>query len=97
MAFRSCDPRFCILFTFRVAATIVLSSTAGAAEYVGSHLGEFAMAGVYGGRPYFKQKNTEEANSDVFLYSYCDLLDCDWKVGATLGGYKRPKNLKLSG
>ena len=44
------------------------------------------MAGVYGGRPYFKQKNTEEGNSDVFLYSYCDLLDCDWKVGATLGG-----------
>ena len=45
------------------------------------------MAGVYGGRPYFKQKNTEEGNSDVFLYSYCDLLDCDWKVGPTLGGY----------
>ena len=62
----------------------MLSSTAGAADYQGDHLGEFAMAGVHGGRPFYKQKNTE-GGPDMFLFSYCDLLDCDWVVGPTLG------------
>jgi len=68
--------------------TIVLSSTAGAARYQGSSLGEFTMAGVHGGRPYYKQKDTE-GNPDLFLFSSCDLLqivNCDWLVGPTLGG-----------
>ena len=42
-----------------VAATIVLSSTAKAAERVGGSLGEFVEAGEHGGRPYYRQRDTE--------------------------------------
>ena len=45
-----------------LAATIVLSSTAGAAEYVGSWLGEFEEAGEHRGRPYFLQRNQGVTN-----------------------------------
>lgn len=49
-------------------ATVVLSSTAGAAEYQGARLGEFVEAGEHGGRPFFTQRDTEGV-SDKFLYS----------------------------
>ena len=42
-----------------VSATIVLSSTSGAAENVGAFLGEFVEAGEHGGRPYYRQRDTE--------------------------------------
>ena len=45
----------------------MLSSTAGAAENVGV-LGEFVEAGEHGGRPYFRQRDTE-GTEDIFLYS----------------------------
>ena len=64
-----------------VAATIVLSSTAKAAERVGGSLGEFVEAGEHGGRPYFMQRDTE-GSADIFLYNYAG----NWLVGVTLGG-----------
>merc|ERR1719237_397367 len=54
-------------------ATIVLSSTAGAAEYQGSKLGEFVEAGEHGGKPFYRQRDTE-GSSETFLYS-------EWLVG----------------
>merc|ERR1719234_1655092 len=61
--------------------TIVLSSTAEAAERQGSRLGEFVEAGEHGGRPYYRQRDTEE-NKDNFLYSEGRM----WLVSDTLGG-----------
>ena len=70
-----------LLFSF-VAATIVLSSTAGAAEYHGGVLGEFVEAGEHEGRAYFKQRHTKEGGAS-FLYS----RQGEWLVGFTLGGW----------
>ena len=63
-----------------VAATIVLSSTAGAAEFAGV-LGEFVEAGEHGGRHYFLQRDTE-GTEDMFLYREGG----QWLVSKTLGG-----------
>ena len=63
-----------------VAATIVFSSSAGAAEYQGHMLGEFVEAGEHGGRPYYRQRDTE--GEDAFLYSERG----SWLVSNTLGG-----------
>ena len=57
-----------VLILLLVAATIVLSSTAGAAEWHGSKLGEFVEAGEHGGRPFYTQRDTEGV-SNTFLYS----------------------------
>ena len=51
-----------------VTDTIVFSSNAGAAEYVGGALGEFVRTGELNGRPYYKQRDTE-GKVDIFLYS----------------------------
>ena len=58
----------------------MLSSTAGAAEWVGSRLGEFVEAGEHGGRPFYKQRDTEGA-VNFFLYSEGG----NWLVSNTLG------------
>ena len=60
----------------------MLSSTAGAAEYVGSRLGEFVEAGEHGGRPFYIQRDTEEGIKNNYLYS----VGGNWVVGETLGG-----------
>jgi len=52
----------------KVAATIVLSSTARAAEHQGSRLGEFVEAGEHGGKQFFRQQDTE-GQRETFLYS----------------------------
>ena len=71
-----------------VLATIVLSSTAQAAERVGSSLGEYVEAGEHGGRPYYKQRDTE-GRSENFLYSEGG----EWLVSSDLGdSYGRLKN-----
>ena len=71
-----------------VAATIVLSSTAKAAERVGGSLGEFVEAGEHGGRPYYRQRDTE-GERDYFLYSEGG----KWVVSDTLGdSYGRLRN-----
>ena len=57
-----------------------MSSTAGAAEHQGGSLGEFEEAGEHGGRPYYRQKDTE-GNKDAFLYSEGG----KWLVSNTLG------------
>ena len=62
------------------AATIVLSSTGGAAEYQGHRLGEYVEAGEYDGRPYYQQRNTEGQRGE-FLYSQAE----EWKVSGILG------------
>ena len=62
------------------AANIVLSSTAGAAEYQGARLGEFVKAGVHKGRPYYRQRDTE-GNAETYLYSEGGY----WLVSDTLG------------
>merc|ERR1712007_60474 len=48
--------------------TIVFSSTAGAAEYQGTSLGEFVRVGDYNGRPFYKQRDTE-GSENTFLFS----------------------------
>merc|ERR1711953_429220 len=62
------------------APTIVLSSTAVAAEYWGDLLGEFMEEGTHNQRPYYKQKDTE-GNNDTFLYSEGG----EWLVSDALG------------
>ena len=79
-----------ILSHLLVAATIVLSSTAGAAEHQGNKLGEFVEAGEHGGRPYYRQRDTE-GNRENFLYR----RGGEWVVSDTLGksvgaGLKNP-------
>lgn len=59
----------------------MLSSTAGALEQHGKRLGEFEEVGNYGGRPYYKQRDTE-GTSDVYMYKE----GRDWWVSDTLGG-----------
>ena len=59
----------------------MLRSTAGAAEHQGDLLGEFVEAGEYGGRPYYRQRDTER-KKDAFLYS----KGGEWLVSETLGG-----------
>ena len=62
----------------------MLSSTAGAAEWVGEYLGEFVEAGEHGGRPYYQQRDTEGISNN-FLYSEGG----EWGVSETLGGINR--------
>ena len=72
-----------ILSHLIVAATIVLSSTAGAAERQGARLGEFVEAGEHGGRFYYRQRDTEGSQP---LYLYFE--DNCWQVSVTLGNRK---------
>ena len=66
----------------------MLSSTAQAAERVGNSLGEYVEAGEHGGRPYYKQRDTE-GRSENFLYSEGG----EWLVSSDLGdSYGRLKN-----
>ena len=58
-------------YALLVAATIVLSSTASAAENQGDRLGEFLRVGVYEGRPFYKQRDTL-GRTNTFLYSEGD-------------------------
>jgi len=62
-------------------ATIVLSSTAGAADWQGDTLGEFVEAGEHGGKPFYRQRDTEGAE-ELFLYSEGG----EWWVSDILGG-----------
>merc|ERR1712062_345373 len=62
-------------------ATVVLSSTAGAAEYLGDRMGEFVEAGEHGGRPFYTQRDTEGV-INMFLYSEGG----KWYVSGPLGG-----------
>ena len=79
---------FFVLTLSLVSATIVLSSTAQAAERVGNSLGEYVEAGEHGGRPYYKQRDTE-GRSENFLYSEGG----EWVVSSDLGdSYGRLKN-----
>ena len=59
----------------------MLSSTAGAAEYRGGYLGEFVEAGEHGGKPFYRQRDTE-GQREYFLFSEGG----EWRVGYTLGG-----------
>ena len=58
----------------------MLSSTAGAADHQGDTLGEFVEAGERGGRPFYRQRDTEGVR-DNFLYSEGG----EWVVSGTLG------------
>ena len=58
----------------------MLSSTAGAAEWQGGRLGEFVEAGEHGGRPFYRQRDTE-GTEESFLYSEGG----NWFVEVTLG------------
>ena len=84
-----CNFRISFVLTLSlVAATIVLSSTAQAAERVGNSLGEYVEAGEHRGRPYYKQRDTE-GRSENFLYSEGG----EWLVSSDLGdSYGRLKN-----
>ena len=85
-----CDFRISIDLTLSLlSATIVLSSTAQAAEEVGKRLGEYVEAGEHGGRPYYRQRHTEGGRSEKFLYSEGG----EWVVSSNLGkSYGRLKN-----
>ena len=84
-----CNFRISIGLTLSlVSATIVLSSTAQAAERVGTSLGEYVEAGEHGGRPFYRQRDTE-GRSENFLYSEGG----EWLVSSTLGSsYGRLEN-----
>ena len=78
---KNCSSSPALLACFKLfIATISLSSTAGAAGHQGGSLGEFEEAGEHGGRPYYRQKDTE-GNKDAFLYSEGG----KWLVSNTLG------------
>ena len=64
-----------------LADTVVLSSTAGAAERQGFTLGEYVLAGEHEGWPYYTQQDTE-GNGPSFLYHEGG----NWKASYTLGG-----------
>ena len=64
-----------------VVATIVLSSTAGAAEHWGSLLGEYVEAGEHRGQPYYRQRDTV-GSTETFLKNE----EGNWCVSYTLGG-----------
>ena len=66
-----------------VAVTIVLSSTAGAAEWQGSCLGEFVESGEHGGRLRFTQRDTEGSQPHYLFFE-----DSCWQVSMTLGNRK---------
>ena len=65
-----------------VSATIVLSSTAQAAERhgVGDRLGEYVEAGELGKRPFFVQRDTEGSKPHYLYFE-----DSCWQVSETLG------------
>ena len=67
-----------------VAQTIVLSSDAGAAEYWGGKLGTYVHEGQFGGRPYFRQKDTE-GKAENFIFSNGNIWFQSFKLGATKG------------
>ena len=85
-----CNFRLSIGLTLSLfSATIVLSSTAQAAERVGDRLGEYVEAGEHGGRPYYRQRDSEGGRSENFLYSEGG----EWLVSSTLGSsYGRLEN-----
>ena len=63
-----------------MTATIVLSSTARAAEYQGHRLGEFVEAGEHGERPFYRQRTTEGSKPHYLYFE-----DNCWQVSETLG------------
>ena len=89
MQWFECNFRISICLTFSLlSATIVLSSTAQAAEEAGGSLGEYVEAGEHGGRPYYRQRDTEGRSAN-FLYSEGG----EWLVSSNLGdSYGRLKN-----
>ena len=58
----------------------MLSSTAGTAEYLGGRLGEFVEAGKHGGKPFFRQRDTEGSKPQYLYFE-----DSCWQVSVTLG------------
>ena len=74
-----------------VAATILLSSTGGAAEWQGNALGEFVEAGEHGGRPYYRQRDTE-GKADNFLYSEGGKWWVHDSMGKSVGKLSNPQN-----
>ena len=63
-----------------VAATVVVSSVAGAAEEQGAMLGEFVEAGDYTRRPFYLQRDTEGKKRHYLYFE-----DKCWQVSKTLG------------
>ena len=74
-----------------VKATILLSSTGGAAEWQGNALGEFVEAGEHGGRPYYRQRDTE-GKADHFLYSQGGKWWVHESLGKSVGRLSNPQN-----
>ena len=75
---------------------LVLSSTAGAAEWHGNQLGEYVEEGTSGGRPYYKQRD-DIGKTDNFLYYSGTCSDkWRWLVGPELGkcsaGLRNPED-----
>ena len=58
----------------------MLTSTAGAAEYLGGRLGEFQEVGKHGGRPFFAQRETEGTQPQNLYFE-----DNCWQISVTLG------------
>ena len=73
------------------AATIVLSSIGGAADWQGDKLGEFVKAGEHEGRPYYRQRDTE-GNPETFLYSAGGKWWVWEKLGQSTGALKNEQN-----
>ena len=91
-----CNFRLSIGLTLSLfSATIVLSSTAQAAERVGDRLGEYVEAGEHGGRPYYRQRDSEGGRSENFLYSKGgEWLVVGW-LGSSYGQLENPQDTPL--
>ena len=62
---------------------ILLTTTGDTADYVGHVLGIYREAGVFDGRPYYKQLS--ELSEPIF-YVYHSKHDQSWKISDDLGG-----------
>ena len=83
---------FIAVFDYFHAATVVLGSTAGAAEWMGEYLGEFVeQKGEHNGRVFYKQRETE-AEEGAYIYFEENV----WWVGQGLGKAKYLRNTQVT-
>ena len=83
---------FIAVFDYSHAATVVLGSTAGAAEWMGEYFGEFVeQEGEHNRRIFFKQRETE-AEEGAYIYFEENV----WWVGQGLGKAKYLRNTQVT-
>ena len=83
---------FIAVFDYSHAATVVLGSTAGAAEWMGEYFGEFVeQEEEHNGCNFYKQRETE-AEEGAYIYFEENV----WWVGQGLGKAKYLRNTQVT-